>query len=114
MSSLLSLQPKITLFPYTTLFRSKADPLADLVRVRDGVDAADRDRPGRRPQIAGEDPQRGRLAGAVETEEADRLAVLDLERHGTERVLAAVILAQVGDLDHRDPLSQGCETKALY
>jgi hypothetical protein len=78
----------------------EADQLPDLVGRGHRVDAAHRDRAGRRPEVTGEDAQRGGLAGAVEPEKADGLAVLDLERHRPERPLASVELGEVLDSDH--------------
>ena len=45
----------------------------------DHVVAGDRGRAGGRPQQRGQHPQRGGLAGAVGAEEADHLALLDVE-----------------------------------
>ena len=45
-----------------------------LERVLDDVVAVDRDAAGRRPQDAGQRPQRRRLAGAVRADQADDLA----------------------------------------
>jgi hypothetical protein len=47
--------------------------------------AADGDGAARRPDDPGEQPQQGRLAGAVAADEAHRLAAPDLERHVPER-----------------------------
>ena len=58
-----------------------------------------------RPQIAGEDAQRGRLAGAVEAEEADGLARVDFERHRAERPLAAIELRDICSANHSEDLA---------
>ena len=78
----------------------KPDPLADLVRLGDGVDPPDLDRAGARPEIAGEDAQGRRLARSVEPEEPDGLAVVDLERDRTERSFTAVELGEIRCSNH--------------
>src|SRR4029079_12964077 len=77
------------------------DPLAHLVGVDHGVEAADLDRPGRGPKIAGQDAQCRGLPGTVEAEKPDGLAVADLETHGPERAFATVELGEIGCADHR-------------
>src|SRR5262249_41869077 len=67
-------------------------------------DAGDRlleksDRSGRRFEDAGDRPERGRLAGSVVADEADELAVSDLERellHGRD---AAVVHGDVSETE---------------
>src|SRR5690606_21348734 len=60
-----------------------------------------------RPEVAGEDPQGRRLAGAVEAEEAARLAVGDLERDRAEGPLASVVLRDVLGSNHPTDLAGG-------
>src|SRR5207245_6017146 len=59
--------------------RQVADVLPHLHRLRADVEAGDVGGAARRGQVAGEDLKRGRLAGAVGAEEADDLALRDLE-----------------------------------
>ena len=56
---------------------------------------------GRR--LPGEDPQQGRLAGAVEAEHEQALAAAEVERHVGEDVRSAVRLGQADGLDHGAP-----------
>src|SRR5262249_39977041 len=65
------------------------------------------------PQIAREDPKRGRFAGAVEAEKPDGLAVVDLERHRAERALAAIKFRQVVCTYHRQETSLARGRKSL-
>ena len=78
----------------------KADARADLVRVARDVDAVDGHLAGGRQEHAAEDLERGRLAGAVEAEEADDLAALDGEGEVADGGVLAVVLGQSFDFDH--------------
>ena len=74
--------------------------LAHLMGLADDVDAADLDRSGGRPEIAGQDAKRRGLAGAVEPEEPDGLTVVDLERDRAEGPLASVEFTQIACANH--------------
>jgi hypothetical protein len=82
------------------LLREKADPPPQRVRGLDGIDASDPDRPCGWQQQAGEDHEYGRLAGTVEAEEADDLAILNLEGDIEHCGRAPVVASQALDLDH--------------
>ena len=51
--------------------------------------------------VAGQDPHRRRLAGAVGPEEAEDLALVDAEADVVDGGEAAVLLGEVLNLDHR-------------
>ena len=61
------------------LARQVADPAVDRDRVDGRLDAEDRAPAARRPDVVEQRPDRRRLAGAVGAEEAERLALVDLE-----------------------------------
>ena len=79
---------------------AKDDAPLDLVGVGQRVGAADLHRTGGGAEVAGQHAERGGLAGAVQAEEADGLALVDLERDRPERPPPTVILGEVGDVDH--------------
>ena len=64
-------------------------------------EAADRHVPGRRGEVARQDPHRGRFAGAVGPEEPDDLAPRDREADVIDRRHAREDLHEVGHLDGR-------------
>ncbi len=78
----------------------EADVAAHGVRVVERVDAVDVHRARRRPQVAGQDAQRGGLAGAVETEEAHGLAVVDGEGQRSEDAPSGEVFLQGLGADH--------------
>ena len=80
--------------------RQVADQLPDLVRLGLGVEAADGDATRGRQEQAAQKPERGALAGAVQPEEADALALLDLEVQVADGGVLAVILGDAVDDDH--------------
>ena len=80
-------------------FGQVADAPADLERVAQDVEAGDAHRAGTRRQVPGEDPHRGRLAGAVGPEETDDLPLRDLEGNVVERAQGAEGPREVGDGD---------------
>ena len=59
--------------------------------------------PAVRRRLAGEDPQQGRLAGAVQSEDEEAFAAPEVERHVGEDVRPAVPLGQPDRLDDRAP-----------
>src|SRR5262249_52352408 len=65
--------------------------------------ARDLHRPGREPEEARDDPERGALARSVRPQEADDLPPVDLEREVVDRDLRAVALDEVLDGDHLVP-----------
>ena len=67
---------------------------------RADVEAVDRHAARGRQQHAAEHAQRRRLAGAVEPEEADDLALLNGEGEIADGCVLAVVLGQTFDLDH--------------
>ena len=66
--------------------RHVADPTADLLRLLEKVDAGDGRLPTRRDEEGREHPQRGRLAGAVGSEEAEDLPGSDVEVDAAHRL----------------------------
>ncbi len=77
--------------------RHLADVLAE---VADGDAAIDRDLAVVGLLLAGDQPEDGRLAGAVGADEADLLAAVDRRRGLEEEDLLAVLLADVVETDH--------------
>ena len=77
----------------------KADVLTNLPRLPDDVEARDarRARVGREQR--GQDPHRGRLAGAVRAEQPEDAARLDSEVDTAQRMDVAVALSQPDGLD---------------
>ena len=73
----------------------------------DDVVPIDRDRAARRPEKTREDAERRALASAVRPEEAEDLALADLERDVVHRDVRAVALRQVGDADHAGLVPRG-------
>src|SRR5690606_41215322 len=90
---MLSPPPRLTLFPYTTLFRS-----AQQGRLPVGVDAALVRRQQPRDRL-----QQRRLAGAVRADDADGLAPVGDERQALDRV----------DLGHRGAVRSEEHTSEL-
>src|SRR5205085_4011833 len=78
-----------------------ADPLAERAARLLGVEAEDVDGPRVPAAVALEDLDRRRLAGAVRAEEAEDLAVRDLEVDAAHRLERAVRFAQSADGDCR-------------
>src|SRR5207249_10630835 len=99
--------PRPTLFPYTTLFRSKppvhraftgqhhADVPADLRRVADDVELPHPRRPGRGSKQRAQDPDGRGLPCAVRPEQAEQLPAVDLQGDSADR---------------GDPAGLGCST----
>jgi hypothetical protein len=81
-------------------FRKIADAAADLGGLAEAVEAGDAGGAARRRNVAGEDAHRRRLAGAVGAEEADDLALADLERYVLERENPGIRLDEVFGFDH--------------
>ena len=77
------------------LARQVAEAPVDRDRVDGRVDAEDARPPGRRPDVVEQGPDRRRLAGAVGAEEAERLALLDLEVDVDDAAVLAVRLGQL-------------------
>ena len=75
------------------------DPLLEGVGLTDRVDAKDLERAAIRLAQALEHLDRGRLAGAVRTEQPEHLAAADLEGDAVDGVDVAVVLANVADAD---------------
>src|SRR2546425_4558477 len=115
--------PRSTLFPYTTLFRSRPElevfqhahareDVAALRRLRDaeaddavgaqGIEARAVEAHGAvpRPHEAEDRAQRGGLAGAVGADQRDDLAALDGQRQPAQGPDAAVVGVDVGELEH--------------
>ena len=67
-------------------------PRAHVVGVIDDVEPVDPHAPRGRQKIASQDAQGGRLAGAVEAEQADDLPFGDGERQRADRFAIAVVL----------------------
>ena len=83
--------------------RQKADPLADLMGVAQDVEAVDLSAAGGGKEYAAQDLEGGRLARAVETEEADHLALLDGEGKVPDRRVRPIVFGETFDLDHGGP-----------
>src|SRR5439155_16938357 len=81
------------------LLEHDADPLAEAALRPLRVEAEHLDPPAVGAAVALEDLDRRRLAGAVRAEQAEDLALLDLEADPAQRLLAAVPLAQILDED---------------
>ena len=80
--------------------RQIADLGAHLVRLFDHVEPADADGSARRQEVAGENAQRRGLAGAVQAEQPDDLAALDLRGNRADDPPVAVVLEKILDFDH--------------
>src|SRR5439155_5490473 len=80
--------------------RRVAKPAARRERARDHVEAVDQRLARGRREDAGEEPDRGRLAGAVRAEEAHDLADLDREGHAVDGGAGAEALGQLLGDDH--------------
>ena len=81
------------------LLELDADEAAQALAVPAGIEAQDPDRAGvGRPQT-GDRLDGGRLAGAVRSEDAEDLALLDGEGHAVDRRAVAISLGEVGDFD---------------
>ena len=80
--------------------RQIADLFADLVRAGHHVEAADLHAAAGRQQIACQDPERRRFAGAVEAQQSDDLALFDFGRQRADDPPLAVVLIEILDLDH--------------
>src|SRR5262249_17197209 len=81
-----------------------ADPTADLQRLLEHVVTRDPGCPARRRHEAGEDPHGRRLAGAVRTQEADDLSLLDREGHVLDGRDRPVALGEAINLNHGSSL----------
>ena len=79
----------------------EADLRAQLGRVLDHVEAGDARAPRAGREQRGQDPDRGRLPGAVGAEQPEHGPLLDLEVDPAERLDVAVGLLQALDLDCR-------------
>src|SRR6185436_15241602 len=77
-----------------------ADPLLHLHRVLEHVEPGDACRPFRGRQVAGEDSHDGGLARTVGSQEAQDLALVDLERDAVDGRRPAVALGQTLDFNH--------------
>src|SRR5207237_1430332 len=75
---------------------------AELVALDPGAPMAGRDE-------RGQHPQRGRLAGAVGSEQPEHLALLDLERELADRDLVAEALPEGLGADHGGSIAQAVE-----
>ncbi len=87
-----------------------ADALVDRDRVGGRLDAEDLGPPGGRPDEVEQDTHRRRLAGAVGPEEAEDLALGDLEVELDDAAMLAVGLGQALGLDdsgHGTPFQEG-------
>ena len=83
-----------------------ADPPPDLDAVADDVPAQDRRGPGRRVEIAEQQPDRGRLARAVRAEEPEDLALADADRQVVEGPdVAPGARPSAGSMDRRLPVA---------
>jgi hypothetical protein len=80
-----------------------ADAPLHLQRLLEDVVARDPRRALGRGEVAGEDPHRRRLPGAVGAQEAEDLALVHAERDAVHGRMAAVTLGQIFDLDHGTP-----------
>ena len=81
------------------LLQDHPGPLAELGRLSRRIEAEDADRAaGRRPEAL-QDLQRGGLPRAVRAEQAEHLAVADVEVHAPQHLGRAVALPQVTNLD---------------
>src|SRR3712207_9065661 len=76
--------PRSTLFPYTTLFRSEADPGPQLGGVAHDVQPRDARAARIGREQGGEDPHRGGLARPVGAEQAEDAARTGREVHAAE------------------------------
>src|SRR5690606_34504890 len=77
------------------------DALLHPERILEDVLAGDHDVARVGDDVASEDLERRRLAGAVRAEKADDLALVDLEAHVVHRERRAVAFEDMTDLDHR-------------
>ena len=92
------------------------DPLANLRRLADDVEARDVGGAFIGSQQGGQDSDSGRLAGAVRAQQAEDAPCLGAEVHAAEGFDLAVSLAQAGGLDGgRHPLyASGCAGLAAH
>src|SRR5439155_13937464 len=81
--------------------RQVADPTMDRDRICRRVDAEDGRPPARRPEVVEQCPDRRRLAGAVWSEEAEGLALVDLEVDVDDPAMLAIGLGELLGLDDR-------------
>ena len=75
------------------------DAAADALRVLGHVDPVDRGPPGVRRDERGQDPDGGRLAGAVRSEDAEHRARLDLEVEAAQGLGVSELLAETSCFD---------------
>src|SRR5262249_23957673 len=87
--------------------RQVADVAAHFHRLRHDVVVGDPGDAARRRQVAGEDAQSRRLAGAIGTQKADDLAPGDLKADVINGQNGAEILGDVLNLDHRTHPARG-------
>ncbi len=88
--------------------RHVADDAPHALGIDGHVDAVDLDAPGRRLEQRRHDADGGGLAGAVRADEAEDLAVADLEAHVAQHVERAVAVPQVVRADRGYDRGYGC------
>src|SRR5262249_51490156 len=87
--------------------RHVPDPPADGDRVGEDIEPGDAGAAAGGGEVAGQDAHGGGLAGPVGAEKPDDAALGDHERHAADGRVFAVILGELLDDNHAEPVSGG-------